>query len=64
MKTLKLTDKQSALLERTLFGLLAGLERDASDPIALGDVELPRSKRECDILSRVWFSCAKLEGKA
>lgn len=64
MKILKLTDKQSALLERTLFGLLNGLERDRPhDPVHLGDTDgLPTTSKEREMLSRIWFQNAKLEG--
>lgn len=67
MKTLKLTDKQSALLERTLFVLLSGLEsnaRSGSDH-TLSELDgMPSTDGERKMLSRIWFNTAKLEGHA
>ena len=67
MKTLNLTEKQSALLERTLFALVDGLEsnvRSGSDH-TLSELDgMPHRPREIQMLSRIWFKAAKLEGKA
>ena len=65
MKTLKLTDEQSAYLERLLLSVLEGLDQD---PAVHGAVPLhetvPGGLREKGMISRIWFKTAKLEGKA
>lgn len=65
MKTLELTDKQSAYLERLLLSLLEGLDQDPEihGPVPLHEA-VPGGRREKGFLSKIWFKMAKLEGKA
>lgn len=67
MKTLRLTDKQSELLERTLFVVLSGLESNVASGSdhTLSELDgMPDTRRELQMLSRIWFNVAKLEGRA
>lgn len=65
-KTLELTDRQSAALERTLLGLLEffGTKNDPEEILEHADVFLQRSERDRETLKRVWWKLAKMEGKA
>lgn len=64
--TLKLTERQAQLLERSLFGVLGALELDSrSGYIHLNEVEgLPQTRNELHMLQRTWWKLAKLVGKA